>query len=221
MYIVKSSLSQSPKKEDYLGKTFIIEQNNTAKERFLSNNIEFILHLATIYLVKEEQTTVTDRLTEALIRDLMYTTLKVSIDQINQLEPTSILNTISHPDYSWNAMSLQDYSSLQKMSSELSYSFNISKTAALSIVWPNWARMVYCKHVERFVLFAKNILSVDSHRGDKEAALMGIHEVEAFFQTLHLPTTLEDLGITSTDTAFDDLAQKNTNSDIYTLLKCL
>lgn len=123
---MKSSLSQSPKKEDYLGKTFIIEQNNTAKERFLSNNIEFILHLATIYLVKEEQTTVTDRLTEALIRDLMDTTLKVSIDQINQLEPTSILNTISHPDYSWNAMSLQDYSSLQKMSSELSYSFNIS-----------------------------------------------------------------------------------------------
>lgn len=118
-------------------------------------------------------------------------------------------------------MKLQDYSSLQKMSSELSYSFNISKTAALSIVWPNWARMVYCKHVERFVLFAKNILSVDSHRGDKEAALMGIHEVEAFFQTLHLPTTLEDLGITSTDTAFDDLAQKNTNSDIYTLLKYL
>lgn len=134
MYIVKSSLSQSPKKEDYLDKTFIIEQNNTAKERFLSNNIEFILHLATIYLVKEEQTTVTDKLTEALIRDLMDTTLKVSIDQINQLEPTSILNTISHPDYSWNVMKLQDYSSLQKMSSELSYSFNISKTAALSIV---------------------------------------------------------------------------------------
>lgn len=131
---MKSSLSQSPKKEDYLDKTFIIEQNNTAKERFLSNNIEFILHLATIYLVKEEQTTVTDKLTEALIRDLMDTTLKVSIDQINQLEPTSILNTISHPDYSWNVMKLQDYSSLQKMSSELSYSFNISKTAALSIV---------------------------------------------------------------------------------------
>lgn len=210
------SLHHPQTEEDSLRKTFIINSINSAKEHFLSNNVQLILQLATVYLTSNQHTAITDRLTEALLRELMDTTLKIQLNQVSQLDPLSVLDMVG---YSPQLRSVHN-APLQKVTHELSQSFGLSKTAALSIAWPTWARSIYRDQLDRFALFAENVLAVDPSSCQKETALKGIHAVEHFFHVLHLPTSLEDLDICLTDVEFDRLIQKIANPEIQALLKC-
>lgn len=54
------SLHHPQTEEDSLRKTFTINSINSAKEHFLSNNVQLILQLATVYLTSNQHTAITD-----------------------------------------------------------------------------------------------------------------------------------------------------------------
>lgn len=197
-----------------------IDQPDVTKEEFIEANIQFILQLATVYLAKCEHTTVTDKLTEALLRDLMHTTLKVNYVQNKRLEPTASIKAFSYSPQLCKVLSLDKNFPIQKITHDVSRYFDLSEAAAWSIIWPNWARSIYRKQLERFVLFAENIMNVDSCENEEETALKGIHAMEKFFQILRLPTNFEALGIYPTDYELKQLSQKAGGAECFLILKC-
>ena len=115
---------------------------------------------------------------------------------------------------------------VQKMALGLSKAFDLSPAAAVSIVWPNWARSNYQEHLQRFVDFAVNIMNVAPSSSDEETALKGIHAMEKFCRGFHFPATLEDAGIFLTDTEMSELIKSclphekmNEKAAIYLILK--
>lgn len=197
-----------------------IDKPDVTKEEFIEANSQFILQLATVYLAKCEHTTVTDKLTEALLRDLMHTTLKVNYVQSERMEPTVSIRAFGYSPQLYKVLSLDKNFPIQKITHEISRHFVLSEAAAWSIIWPNWARSIYRKQLERFVLFAENIMNVDSCENEEETALKGIHAMEKFFQILRLPTNFEALNIYPTDYELKQLSKKVSSPDCCLILKC-
>ncbi|WP_298068515.1 iron-containing alcohol dehydrogenase [uncultured Mailhella sp.] len=94
-----------------------------------------------------------------------------------------------------------------KLEHELSGLFDVAHGAGLSAIWGSWARFVYPCNLERFVSFATRVMSVP--RGDdEETALRGIAAMEDFFRSIHMPTTLTELGVRPTDAEIRLMAEK-------------
>lgn len=203
-----------------LEKQKFIYQPDVTTEEFIEANIPFILQLATAYLAQSECIAVTDKLTEVLLQDLMHTTLKVNYVQNKRWEPTASIRALGYSPQLYKVLSLDKNFPIQKISHEVSRYFDLSEAAALSIIWPNWARSIYRKQLERFVLFAENIMNVDSCENNEETALKGIHAMENFFQLLRLPTNFEALGIYPTDYELEQLSQKVGGAECFLILKC-
>lgn len=181
------------------------------EETAIENNVYFLLHLTTVYLTKGERPVIIDKLFQALLKDMMTTTSQYSIERTGLLSRTPELFT-NLP--------------VQKMALGLSKAFDLSPGAALNIIWPNWARSIYQEHLQRFVDFAVNIMNVAPCSSDEETALKGIHAMEKFCRSLHLPATLEETGIFLTDTEMSELIKSclqqekmNEKAAIFLILK--
>lgn len=83
--------------------------------------------------------------------------------------------------------------------------------------WGSWARYVLDTNVNRFVMFAMDIMNItpDACITKREYALLGIKKMEAFFSSLNMPTSLHDLGIDATDNAIQLMAANCTNGNSH------
>ena len=88
------------------------------------------------------------------------------------------------------------------------------------MIWPNWARSIYRKQLDRFILFAENIMIVDSCENEEAIALKGIHAMENFFKILRLPTNFEESGIFPTDDELEQLSERTEVPGCLLVLKC-
>ena len=88
---------------------------------------------------------------------------------------------------------------------ELSAAYDVAHGAGLAAIWPHWARYVMDACLDRFVLFAMNVMGIDpdDYETLEDAALAGIEAVEDFYREIEMPTNLHELGLELTD---DDLA---------------
>ena len=100
---------------------------------------------------------------------------------------------------------------------ELSGMFDVAHGAGLSAIWGSWARYVLDTNVNRFVMFAMDIMNItpDACITKREYALLGIKKMEAFFSSLNMPTSLHDLGIDATDNAIQLMAANCTNGNSH------
>lgn len=182
-----------------LEKQKFINQPDVALEEFIERNIPFILQLATVYLAQSDHINVTDKLTEMLLQDLLHTTLGAKDFQNERTEPTASIKALGYLPPLGNVLSLDKSFPIQKITHEVSRYFDLSEAATWSIIWPNWARSIYRKQLERFALFAENIMDIESCENKEETALKGIHAMKKIFQILRLPTNFEALGVYPTD----------------------
>ena len=95
--------------------------------------------------------------------------------------------------------------------------FDVAHGAGLSAIWGSWARYVLDTNVNRFVMFAMDIMNItpDACITKREYALLGIKKMEAFFSSLNMPTSLHDLGIDATDNAIQLMAANCTNGNSH------
>lgn len=58
------------------------------------------------------------------------------------------------------------------------------------------------------VRFAHNVMGVELSLSDDETALLGIERMEDFFRSIHMPTSLGELGVHPTEDQLCELAHK-------------
>ena len=107
-----------------------INQADVTTEEFLDQNIPFILQLVTAYLAQSEHITITDKLMELLLQDLMHTTFKVNNIQNERMEAARSIKAIGYSPQLWRVLNLDENFSIQKITREVSRYFGLSEAAA-------------------------------------------------------------------------------------------
>lgn len=90
---------------------------------------------------------------------------------------------------------------------ELSAHFvEVTHGAGLAVLLPAWMRYVYKADPARFLLFARDVFGIepnadieDSAEAETQAIEAAIDQLQAFFQSLGMPTRLADFGISEAD----------------------
>jgi alcohol dehydrogenase YqhD (iron-dependent ADH family) len=79
---------------------------------------------------------------------------------------------------------------------EISGIYDVAHGAGLAVVFPAWMKYVYKEDVNLFARFAVRVWGVEMDFDYPErTALAGIERLEAFFRSLGLPVTLEELQV--------------------------
>ncbi len=92
---------------------------------------------------------------------------------------------------------------------ELSGMFDVAHGAGLAAVWGSWARYVMDTDYDRFALLATKVFGVeDTGESAAELAEKGVRAAEAFFRSIHMPTSVKEMGIELTEAQIEELAYK-------------
>jgi len=171
---------------------------------------DIMMHTMERYFSKYEDATLTDAISEALLRtvkDAVFEVLKTPEDYRNR---AAIMwaSSLSHNDLT-ECGTEKDFAS-HKLEHELSGLFGVTHGAGLAAIWASWARYVLDRHVERFVQFAVNVMGVRCDYSDlKQTALRGITAMEQFFKAIGMPTSIPELiGRKATDDEIKELVRK-------------
>lgn len=174
-----------------------------------SGCVDIIMHTMERYFSHEPHTELTDRFCESLIRTVMHNA------QILMEHPTDYharaevmwASSLSHNGLT-GCGTVGDWASHQ-IEHELGGMFDVAHGAGLSAIWGSWARYVYQENIAKFVQFATHIMDIpDTYGTLQEIALAGICAMEDFYRSIHMPTSLSELGIHPTDAQIEELSEK-------------
>ena len=86
------------------------------------------------------------------------------------------------------------------MEHEISAIYGVTHGAGLAVVFPAWMTFMAERQPGKIAQFGRRVFNVTDH-DDKTAAMEGISCLKAFFGTIGLPVTFEELGIENPDFA--------------------
>lgn len=96
--------------------------------------------------------------------------------------------------------------------------YDVAHGAALSAIWPAWARYCYRENPARFAQFGEQVWGLPASGDVARDALAAIARTETFFKELEMPTNFVELGIGPLDeAAIDDLANHGSLNGTITL----
>jgi len=81
------------------------------------------------------------------------------------------------------------------MGAPISGVYNTPHAATLTALIPSWMRYVIKADPKRFARFAHKALGVSETPDVLEDAIAGVTRLEAFYEELHMPTSLSSLGV--------------------------
>ena len=171
---------------------------------------DIMMHTMERYFSKYEDMTLTDALSEALLRtvkDAVFAVLKNPEDYRNRAQ-IMWASSLSHNDLT-ECGTEKDFA-CHKLEHELSGLFGVTHGAGLAALWGSWARYVLDRHVSRFVQFAVNVMGVPNNFSDPKAtAMKGIEAIERFYKAIGMPTSIPELiGRQATDDEIKELVAK-------------
>ena len=174
-----------------------------------SGCVDIMMHTMERYFTKEENTTLTDGLGEALIRTVMQSARVLKEDPENYDARAQVMwaGSLSHNGLT-GCGTVGDWASHQ-LEHELGGMFDVAHGAGLAAVWGSWARYVYKEKPERFAQFAVNVMGVTNDFSNPEkTALEGIRRMEEFYHAIGMPTSIHELGVDLTEKQIQELAYK-------------
>lgn len=173
-----------------------------------SGVVDILMHTMERYF-NNETMELTDQLSEALMRTVINNMKVLLTDPTNYDARAEIMwaGSLSHNGLLGCGTDGGDWASHQ-LEHELGGMFDVAHGAGLSAIWGSWARYVYKNNPERFAKFATNVFGLPSNDTLEETALQGITAMEAFYNSIDMPTTLTELGITVTPDQIQTLAFK-------------
>ncbi len=157
---------------------------------------DIMAHIMERYFTKTPGVDVTDRLCEALLKSVTAFAPRVIADPCDYEARAEIMwaGTLAHNDLLSTGRQ-SDWAS-HNIEHELSAIYNVAHGAGLAVVFPAWMKYVYTEDLDRFVQFAVRVWGVDFAFGNPERiALEGIRRMKAFFQSIGLPVSLEELEV--------------------------
>ncbi len=155
---------------------------------------DIMMHTMERYFSKYEDATLTDAISEALLRTVMNSTYDVLADPEDYRSRAAIMwaSSLSHNDLT-ECGTEKDFA-CHKLEHELSGLFGVTHGAGLAALWGSWARYVMNRHLNRFVQFAVNVMGVPNDFTKPLAtAMKGIMAIERFFHDIGMPTNIPEL----------------------------
>ncbi|MBR5085406.1 MAG: iron-containing alcohol dehydrogenase [Muribaculaceae bacterium] len=180
---------------------------------------DIMMHTMERYFSKYEDMTLTDAISEALLRTVKDSALVVMRNPEDYRHRAQIMwaGSLAHNDLT-ECGTEKDFAT-HRLEHELSALFGVTHGAGLAAIWPSWARYVKDKHLSRFVQFAVNVMGVPndfSHPDD--TAERGICAVEEFYRQIGMPTSIHELlGREITDEEIDTMVEKCSRGGTITL----
>ena len=155
---------------------------------------DIMMHTMERYFSKYEDMTLTDAISEALLRtvkDAVFEVLKNPEDYRHRAQ-IMWAGSLAHNDLT-ECGTEKDFAT-HRLEHELSALFGVTHGAGLAAIWASWARYVLDKHVSRFAQFAVNVMGIANDFSDPKAtAERGIVAVEQFYKAIGMPTSIPEL----------------------------
>lgn len=175
---------------------------------------DIMMHMMERYFSHDGDMTVTDNLTESLLRTMkecVFAVLKNPNDYRNRAQ---IMWGGSLAHNGLTGCGREEDWATHEIEHELSGMFDVTHGAGLAAVWPSWARFVMKEDISRFVRFAVNVMDVENDYTNSEAtALKGIEAMERFYHAIGMPINIHELiGREVTDEEIKEMARKCTNN---------
>ena len=155
---------------------------------------DIMMHTMERYFSKYEDMTLTDSISEALLRTVKESVLIVMEHPEEYRHRAQIMwaGSLAHNDLT-ECGTEKDFAT-HRLEHELSALFGVTHGAGLAALWPSWARYVKDKHLSRFVQFAVNVMGVENDFAHPdETAEKGICAIEDFFRKIGMPTNIHEL----------------------------
>mgnify|MGYP002528418826 CR=1 FL=1 len=174
-----------------------------------SGCVDILMHTMERYFTQGDSLEITDSIAEGLLRTVMAQAVILRDDPKNYDARAEVMwaGSLSHNGLTGCGHSESDFAS-HRLEHELGGMFDVAHGAGLAAVWGSWARYVYKNCLPRFVRFARNVMGVEAGLSDEETALRGIENMEDFFRSIHMPTSLSELGVHPTEAQLCELARK-------------
>lgn len=180
---------------------------------------DIMMHTMERYFSKYEDMTLTDAISEALLRTVKDAALVVMEQPEDYRNRAQIMwaGSLAHNDLT-ECGTEKDFAT-HRLEHELSALFGVTHGAGLAALWPSWARYVKAKHLNRFVQFAVNVMGVENDFSHPdETAEKGIRAIEDFYRKIGMPTNIHELlGREITDAEIDVMVDKCSRGGTITL----
>lgn len=180
---------------------------------------DIMMHTMERYFSNYEDMTLTDAISEALLRtvkDVVITVLQHPDDYRTRAQ-IMWAGSLAHNDLT-ECGTEKDFAT-HRLEHELSALFGVTHGAGLAAIWPSWARYVKSRHLSRFVQFAVNVMGVENDFAHpEETAERGICAVEDFYRKIGMPTNIHELiGHDITDEELDIMVDKCSRGGTITI----
>ena len=155
---------------------------------------DIMMHTMERYFSKYEDMTLTDSISEALLRTVKDSALVVLEHPEDYRNRAQIMwaGSLAHNDLT-ECGTEKDFAT-HRLEHELSALFGVTHGAGLAALWPSWARYVKDKHLSRFVQFAVNVMGVENDFAHPdETAEKGIRALEDWYRKIGMPTNIHEL----------------------------
>ena len=170
---------------------------------------DIMMHTMERYFDQSRTMELTDGIAEALMKTVMKNAVILRDDPKNYEARAEVMwaGSLSHNGLTGCGSEGGDWST-HRLEHELGGLFDVAHGAGLAAVWGSWARYVWKDRPDRFVKFAVNVMGVEPDGTDAEIVEKGICAVEDFYRSIHMPTSIKELGIDVTDEQIAELARK-------------
>ena len=174
-----------------------------------SGCVDILMHTMERYFNQVENMELTDSISEGLMKTVMKHA-RILLDEPQNYESRAEVmwaGSLSHNGRTGCGTDGGDWASHQ-LEHELGGMFDVAHGAGLAAIWGSWARYVFRERLDRFVRFAVKVMGVEEGVEPEKTALDGIEAMEAFFRSVHMPTSLGELGVEPTREQIAQLAKK-------------
>ena len=170
---------------------------------------DIMMHTMERYFSRIGNMELTDALAEGLLRTVMENARILMKEPSNYDARAEIMwaGSLSHNGLTGCGGDGGDWMP-HKLEHEIGGLFDVAHGAGLCAVWSSWARTVMPANPARFAKFAVNVMDVEPGADDTETANRGIDAMEAFFQSIGMPTRINQMGITLSEEDMRELAHK-------------
>lgn len=175
---------------------------------------DILMHTMERYFTNGDKMEITDSIAEALMRTVMKNAKILVCDPNDYTARAEIMwaGSLSHNGLTGCGNSERDFAT-HGLEHEIGGMFDVAHGAGLTALWGSWARYVYKDCLHRFYQFAVNVMGVQAASEDAEeqhraVALKGIEAMEQFFQEIHMPISMKELGIEPNEAQIAELARK-------------
>ena len=168
---------------------------------------DIIMHTLERYFTNGSHMEITDRIAESLLRTVIKNALILRDNPNNYDARAEVMwaGSLSHNGLTGCGIKAADFAS-HALEHEIGGVYDVAHGAGLAAIWGSWARYVFDSCKSRFYQFAVRVMDVTPSDDSDAVILTGIERLESFFRTIHMPTSLKELGIQPSDEILHKMA---------------